>query len=167
MESWMGASWADLAFVVLGGVAMYVTTIVGVRLAGRRTIAQLSAFDLVITVALGSLVANTIASDDPSYAQGATALVTLLALQVAIGWSGRRIPALRRLLVFEPEVIVRDGTTRLPTGITTSQLTEEELDSRLRQQGVFDRSDLALVVLEPTGDLSIRRSGDLPGEAWR
>lgn len=159
METWIGSSVADIAFVALGAVAMYVTTVVGVRLAGRRTIAQLSAFDLVITVALGSLVANTAVSEDPSYVQGATALITLLSLQVGIGWLRKRIPLLRRLVVFAPEVVVRDGVTQLPTGLMTSQLTEDELASRLRQQGVFDRSGLAVVILEPTGQVSVRRQG--------
>ncbi len=157
MDSWIASSWNDVAFVALGGVAMYITTIIGVRLAGRRTISQLSAFDLLITVALGSLVAGTIASESQSYAEGATALVTLLTLQVGTGWLRSRIPALRRLLVFEPEVVVRDGETDLPKGLTSSQLTDEELDSLLRQQGVFDRSQLAVVILEPTGQLSLRR----------
>jgi uncharacterized membrane protein YcaP (DUF421 family) len=52
---------------------------------------------------------------------------------------------------------VRDGHLRLPTGLGSSQLSEGELRSRLREQGVFDDARLAVVILEPTGRISVRR----------
>lgn len=159
MAQWFGASWSTIGFVAASTLAMYVTLLAAVRLAGRRTVAQLSAFDVIVTVALGTLLSSTVVTAEPSYAQSTTAIVTLLALQVTVAAVRRRSSRVQRLLEFEPEVVVRDGAVHLPTGLTSSQLSEGELRSRLRQQGVFDTSDLAVVVLEPSGRISVVRHG--------
>lgn len=153
----LGSSWDVIGTVALSTLAIYVTAVVTVRLAGRRTVAQLSAFDAVVTIALGSVIATTAVSGTTSYVEGATAFVVLLALQVSVAWLRRRSPLLRRLLEFEPEIVVRDGEGRLPRGPWTSQLTEDELWSRLRQQGVFHPEEVTLAVLEPNGALSVVR----------
>jgi uncharacterized membrane protein YcaP (DUF421 family) len=169
IAEWFGASWQTIGFVVLGTVSMYLTLFVAVRLAGRRTIAQLSAFDVLITVALGTLLSSTVVSPEPSYAAATTAVVTLLALQVIVAALRRRSRLAQRILEFEPEVVVRDGRVHLPTGLASSQLSEGELRSRLRQHGIFDDEPLAIVVLEPSGRISVQRrlepgSTLLPGE---
>ncbi len=58
MKEWFVASWDVVGFVVLSTVAMYLSVLIGVRIAGRRTLAQLSAFDAVVTIALGSIGAD-------------------------------------------------------------------------------------------------------------
>ncbi|HVL06253.1 MAG TPA: YetF domain-containing protein [Acidimicrobiales bacterium] len=155
MDEWLGASWRTVGYVVVGTVATYLSTIIAIRLAGRRTVAQLSSFDIVVTVAIGSLVASTAASNDPSYVQGMTALVTLLLLQVGIAALRQRSATLRRILDFQPETVVDHGRVDLPAGPLTSQITSEELRSKLRQKGVFDLDSVTLVVVEPTGHLSV------------
>ncbi|CAN5760390.1 DUF421 domain-containing protein [soil metagenome] len=157
MSEWFGASWATVGYVVAGTVVMYASAVVGVRLAGRRTLAQMSAYDAVITVALGTLVSSVAVSSDPSYGQGVTALMTLLALQMFLGVLRRRSRWVRRTMDFRPEVVVRDGRMELPEGVSTSQLTESELRAHLRQQGVVDFHGLALVVLEPQGGFTVVR----------
>ena len=156
MDEWLGASWRTVGCVVVGTVATYLSTIIAIRLAGRRTVAQLSSFDIVVTVAIGSLVASTAASNDPSYVQGMTALVTLLLLQVGIAALRQRSATLRRILDFQPETVVDHGRVDLPAGPMTSQITSEELQSKLRQHGVFDLDTVTLVVIEPTGQLSVQ-----------
>ncbi|MFP5370072.1 MAG: DUF421 domain-containing protein, partial [Actinomycetes bacterium] len=157
MSEWFGVSWATIGYVVAGTAAMYGSTLVAVRIAGRRTVARLSAFDLIITTAIGSLLASACVSADPSYAQATTALVTLLLLQMAVAAARRRFPAVARLLEFEPRVVLRDGDVDLDRGLFGAQLTRAELESALRSQGVFDLSSVRLVVLEPTGEFSVAR----------
>lgn len=157
MSEWFGASWATIGYVVAGTAAAYGSTLLAVRIAGRRTVARLSAFDLIITIAIGSLLASACVSADPSYAQATTALVTLLLLQMAVAAARRRFPAVARLLEFEPRVVLRDGDVDLDRGLFGAQLTRSELESALRSQGVFDLSSVRLVVLEPTGEFSVAR----------
>ena len=164
MSDWFGASWATIAYVAASTTAIYCSALLAIRIAGRRTVARLSAFDIVITIALGSLMASTAASRDPSYAQGATALVTLLVLQVVAAGLRQRFALVRRLLDFAPCVVVRDGELRLPSTPLGPQMSEDELFSRLREQGVFNLDGVRVVIIEPTGGVSVEHSGERRGQ---
>lgn len=158
MGEWFGSSWSTVGWVAASTVAIYATTVVAVRLAGRRTVAQISAFDVVVTIALGSIVATTAVSSTASYAQGATAVATLLVLQVAVGALRVRYPTLSRVLDFRPQVVARDGAVDLSRHPFGPQLTEEEVRSKLREHGVFDLSSVTVVIMEPTGGMSTSTS---------
>jgi len=162
VSQWFGASWQTITYVVTGTVAMYLSTLIAARIAGRRTLAQLSAFDTIVTIAIGSLLASTSVSRDPSYVQGLSVLVTLLALQLVVAAARRRSPVVRRLVEFEPELVVRDGEVSLRTNPLGAQLTRGELESALRRHGVFDLSQARIVVLEPSGKLSVAVEGRAP-----
>ncbi len=155
MSEWFGASWGTIGGVVAGTVAMYCSTLASARIAGRRTLAQLSAFDAIITIAIGSLLATTSVSREVSYAQGMAALAALLGLQLAVAAGRRRFPLFRRLVEFEPQLAVRDGELHLDKSPFGAQLTRAELESALREHGVFDLTKACLVVLEPTGKVSV------------
>ncbi len=122
MRDWFVAAWTDVAAVIVGTIAMYLSTLIAIRVAGRRTLARLSAFDVIPTVAIGTLLASTVVSKDPSYLQGLTALVTLLALQVLVGAVRQRSALMRKLVDFEPEVIAENGHERLRGHMLGAQL---------------------------------------------
>lgn len=155
---WFGSTWRTVAFVAANTAAIYFTSLVAVRIAGRRTISQLSAFDVVVTIALGSIIATTAVSSDPSYIEGATAVVTLLAVQLVVAAVRLRSSTARRVIDFRPQIVVRDGNVELPSGIFKAQLSPDELYAKLRVAGVPDVDEIRLVLLEPTGELSILRN---------
>lgn len=155
MSTWFGSTWSTVGFVMLSTTATYASAVVSVRLAGRRTLAQMSAFDAVITIALGSIVATTAVSAATSYAEGMTAVVTLLVLQVALAWARRRWPALQPVVEARAEVVADRGRMSLPHGLTTSQMTGDELRARLRQSGHADPPPAGIVVLEADGKVSV------------
>jgi uncharacterized membrane protein YcaP (DUF421 family) len=130
-------------------------------------VAQLSAFDIVVTIALGSLIASTAASRDPSYLEGSTAIATLLTLQVAAAALRQRFKPVRRLLDFSPWVVVRDGEVRLPVTPFGPQMTPDELFSKLREMDVSDLQTVRLVVIEPTGGVSVVRQGQDSGDTFQ
>lgn len=151
MNEWFWASWETIGFVAASTAAIYATMFVSVRIAGRRSLSQLSAFDAVVTVALGSTLASTALSSDAAYLQGATVIATLLVLQVTIAAARQRWALARRVIDFPPEEVVVDGELTLPTSPWSSQLSEDELRSLLRQKGYFDLDRLRVVLLEPSG----------------
>ncbi|MDP9071472.1 MAG: DUF421 domain-containing protein [Actinomycetota bacterium] len=166
MGEWFGASWSTIGWVSASTAAIYLSALLAVRLAGRRTLAQMSAFDVVVTIALGTLVSSTALSNTPSYLQGMAALVTLLVLQVLLATIRQRVPQLRRYLDFSPETVVRKGAPELSASPFSAQMTEGELLSKLRQHGVFELESARLVILEPTGQLTVvGRDADLAGDA--
>jgi len=88
-------SWADLVPVVFVRGAAYILLILLVRLSGKRSLSQLNAFDFIVTVALGSILATTLLTADVSLAEGVTALILLLGLQFIVTLLSVHWPRLR------------------------------------------------------------------------
>jgi uncharacterized membrane protein YcaP (DUF421 family) len=96
------ASWSDLVRLLAVGAAAYLTLVLVLRLAGKRTLAKLNAFDFVVTVALGSTLATILLNDQVSWADGATALTLLAGLQLLVAWRSSPVPRLRIVVTSEP-----------------------------------------------------------------
>lgn len=79
-EALLGRSWEPLR-VLLVGVLSYAVLVATIRVAGNRTLAKMNAFDLIVTVALGSTLASILTSKSVAFVEGASALVLLVALQ--------------------------------------------------------------------------------------
>ena len=155
MDLALWSSWEQLAGTAVATAIVYVCAVAAVRIAGRRTLTQLSAYDVVVTIAIGSLVASTALPSDATVADGVVVLLTFLLLQVLTSAARQRSATVRRVLDFRPEVVVADGAVDLRSAPWTAQLTLSELESRLRQSGVGDLSQARLAVLEPTGKLTV------------
>lgn len=143
--------------VAATAAALYVTAFVAVRIAGRRTVSQLSAFDALITITLGSILAGAMVSDPPSYGRGAIAVGTLLVLQLALGALRQRVPRLRRILDFAPDTVYDERGEHLDGSPFGAQLTSDELDGAVRTQGLTSRDTVSTIVLEPSGSMSVLR----------
>ena len=157
--SW-GAPLEQVLNVALLSAALYISVFIAVRIAGRRTVSQMSAFDVVVTIAIGSLIATTLLSSDVSFTIGLTAIVTLLAVQQLVAMVRQRIPVLANVLDFQPELVFSDGKPQLRQHPFAAQLTEAELKTQLRQQGIGGFDSVDIVILEPNGQVSVWRSGD-------
>lgn len=146
-------------------VVVYVVAVVAVRLAGRRTLAQMSAFDVVVTIAIGSIVASMTLPSQASVADGVAVLLTLLFLQVVVAAARQRSPLVQRILDFAPEVVVRDGDVHVGRSPSSAQLTRAELETLLRQKGLTTTAEASVVVLEPTGRVPMLAREDDDGAA--
>ena len=91
-------SWNSVGRVAVTAVMAYVALIGFLRISGKRTLSKLNAFDLVVTVALGSTLATVILSKDIALADGLLALGLLIGLQYAVAWLSVRATIFRRLL---------------------------------------------------------------------
>jgi uncharacterized membrane protein YcaP (DUF421 family) len=158
-------SWSDLFRVAVIGTSAYVTVVVVLRLAGKRTLAKLNAFDLVVTVALGSTLATILLSSDVSWTEGALALLVLALLQSLVAWVTVRRPTLRQVVTSRPTLLVRNGRP-LPVAMRSVRVSEDEIRQAVRASGTGDLSSIAAVVLESDGSLSVipaSKAGDWSG----
>lgn len=147
-------SWPELFRVVVVGAAAYVFLIVTMRVSGKRTLSQMNAFDFIVTVALGSTLATILLSTDVSWAEGATALVLLAALQALVAWLSTRWSAFRRTVTSRPVIIVSAGAINVDA-MRANRLTESQLMQAVRSGGFGAMSGVGAVVLEPNGMLSV------------
>jgi uncharacterized membrane protein YcaP (DUF421 family) len=146
-------------------VTAYVALIVMLRLSGKRTLAKMHAFDLVVTIALGSTLASIITSDRLPLANGLLALALLIVLQYTVAWASVRWPAFRRVVKSEPTLLLHHGTM-LDQALRRSRVTPDEVLAAVRDAGVPRLADVGAVVLEPDGSFSVligQRSTDQHG----
>ncbi|WP_324277971.1 DUF421 domain-containing protein [Blastococcus brunescens] len=147
-------SWSDLVRVLVVGASAYVTVVLVLRLSGKRTLAKLNAFDLVVTVALGSTLATILLSSDVSWTEGALALALLAVLQTAVAWVTSHWPVARKWVTARPTLLLRDGSPIEPA-MRSERVSMDEVRQAVRASGSGDVSSVAAVVLESDGSLSI------------
>ncbi|MGK5498133.1 DUF421 domain-containing protein [Streptomyces sp. URMC 125] len=147
-------SWYDLLRVAVMATCAYAAAIAVVRLSGKRTLAQMNAFDLVVTVALGSTLATILLTSTVSLAEGALALTLLAALQFTGAWLAVRSGRFRRLVKAEPTLLLSDGRL-LTEAMARQRVTAGEVRQAIRSQGVGAVEDVAAVVLETDGKFSV------------
>ncbi|MFL1463791.1 DUF421 domain-containing protein [Roseococcus sp. DSY-14] len=148
--------WGLLRVLVVGGLA-YVALVALLRVTGKRTLAKMSAFDLVVTVALGSTLATVLLSGDVALAEGLAGFVLLALLQMAIAWGCVRSARLRQLVKSEPCLLLREGQF-LHAAMRQERVTEDEVRAALRGAGLSRLEDAAAVVLETDGSFSVLRA---------
>lgn len=161
-------SWSGLARVLLVGALAYLALVAILRISGKRTLAKMNAFDLVVTVALGSTLATVLLSKDVALAEGVLAFALLAALQFVVAATSRRSRAVEALAKAEPRVLLADGRFR-DEALAAERVTADEVRAAVRGAGLGDLALVAAVVLETDGSLSViaaERAGDgsaLPG----
>lgn len=129
------------------------------RISGKRTLSKMNAFDLVVTVALGSTLATILLSKDVSLAQGLLALALLVGLQFVISWSAVRAQWVRAIVTGEPVLLAHRGRL-LATALRRARVTEEEIKAAARSAGLAGLQDAEAIVLETDGSFSVVRRTD-------
>ncbi len=147
-------SWSDVLRILLVGPAAYVTLVLVLRASGKRTLSQLNAFDFIVTVALGSTLATILLSSDVAWAEGLTALALLATLQFLVAWVSSRWPRARSFVTAKPVALVRDGELQ-DDQLRRNRLTASGVRQAVRSSGLGDLSDVAAVVLETNGTMSV------------
>lgn len=148
------SSWTSLLRLVVVGVPLYVGLVVFLRISGKRTLSKMNAFDLVVTVALGSVLATTLLSKQAALLDGLAALVLLIVLQYAITWTSVRSPYVRRLVKNRPRILALRGELHAEA-LRRERVTEDELAAAIRDSGLADIEATFAVLLETDGTISV------------
>ena len=147
-----------MEIVIRAGV-MFVFLWLVTRAVGKRELAQLSAFELVLLVTMGDLVQQGITQEDYSVSGGMLTIGTFALLSVALSYTSWRFPRSRPVLEGQPVVVVRAGETQERV-LAYERLPVSELLEAARKEGIRDLEEVDLAVLENDGSISFfRRSG--------
>lgn len=158
--------WLELVRVLVVGVLAYITLIVLLRVSGKRTLSKMNAFDLVVTVALGSTLATILLSKDVALAEGVLAFALLVSLQFLIAWVSVRSATVRSLVKAEPSLLLHRGQFLLKA-MKAERVTEDEVRAAVRAQGVATLEEVEAVVLETDGSFNVvlKQSNAKPASA--
>jgi uncharacterized membrane protein YcaP (DUF421 family) len=135
---------------LLRPVIVYLVLVLLLRLFGKRELAQLNPFDLVVLLSLSNTVQNAIIGDDNSITGGIVGAVGLLGINWLVVRTLYSSPRLTRMLEGGSTVLVRDGKID-HKAIRRESLTHEELMEVIHRQGFEHLSQVRQCVLEPNG----------------
>jgi uncharacterized membrane protein YcaP (DUF421 family) len=159
MENIFFDNWQTLwRTLIIGGFA-YLTLLLLLRISGRRTLSKMNAFDLVVTVSLGSTLATILLNKDVALAEGALALALLIGMQFIVTWTSVRVSWFKKLITGEPALLFYQGQ-HLSAALKHSRVTREEIKAAARAAGFDDLSDIGAIVLETDGSFSVLKKGD-------
>ena len=139
-----------LAEKIIRPVIVYLFLVVFLRIFGKRELAQLNPFDLVVLLSLSNTVQNAMIGDDNSVSGGVVGAFSLLAINWVLAWILYRAPKATKVLSGEPSTLVQDGVVD-EAEMKKQSLTHEDLISVLNKNGFNDPADVQACVLEPNG----------------
>jgi uncharacterized membrane protein YcaP (DUF421 family) len=151
-------SWFALLRIFLVGVLAYAGLVALLRISGKRTLAKMNAFDLVITVALGSSLATVLLSKDIALVEGLFAFALLCTLQFAMSFAAVRSRRFRQAIKSEPALLFRRGQY-LRSAMRRERVSRDEIRAAIRAAGMLDVNAVQAVVLETDGTMSVLNGG--------
>ncbi len=134
-------------------VLVYVFLVVSLRLAGKRELAQLNPFDLVVLLTLSNTVQNAIIGDDNSVSGGVLGASTLLLVNYLVVRYLYRHETLDRLVEGDATILIEHGTV-LAANCRNELITLTELEAAAHKQGFATLDEVDRAVLEPGGSIS-------------
>ena len=138
---------------ILRPMVVYGFLIVGLRLAGKRELAQLNPFDLVVLLTLSNTVQNAIIGDDNSVTGGLLGAATLLVINYFVVRFLSRHQDLDRLIEGDSDVLIENGQIK-GDRLQKELITLPELETAAHKQGFASLAEVERAVLEPGGTLS-------------
>ncbi|QDS91748.1 hypothetical protein FF011L_04830 [Roseimaritima multifibrata] len=158
--------WAPVVRTLVLGTIGYAALILILRVSGKRTLSKMNAFDFIVTIALGSTLASALTSQSVSLVQGITALGLLVLLQLVSTWLAVRYRWYSKLVKSEPALVFFQGRC-LREAMKKQRVTKEEILAAMRQSKIAQPSEVAAVVIETEGTLSVIPEGPASAEELR
>jgi len=156
----MSVPWHDMFYLqlpilekLLRPVCVYLFLLVGLRLAGKRELAQLNPFDLIVLLTLSNTVQNAIIGDDNTVTGGILGAAMLLLVNYLVVRFVHRHHALEKLVEGSRDYVIRRGHV-LQTHLDKELMSRAELTAAAHRQGISSLAEVESAVLEPTGTIT-------------
>ena len=138
---------------VVRPVLVYLFLVIGLRLAGKRELAQLNAFDLVVLLTLSNTVQNAIIGADNSLLGGVIGATTLLVFNFIVVRFAFTHPRVERFIQGDADMLMRNGTV-IAERLRAEGVTVGELEAAARRQGFPSLRDVDKAILEASGGVT-------------
>ncbi|AKF53227.1 MULTISPECIES: DUF421 domain-containing protein [Pseudomonas] len=140
---------------VLRAAAIYFVLMVLFRIAGRRSLTDLTTFDFVLLLIIGEATQQALLGDDFSVTNAILIISTLIAIDVGFSLAKRRSKRLAKFLDGGPTVIVEDGKP-LTQRMREARISESDVMEAARTtQGIVEMKDIRYAIIERNGEISV------------
>lgn len=144
------------AEIVVRGTAIFWFIFLLFRLVVRRDIGAIGIADVMLLVLIADAASNGMSGGYDSITDGCILIATIAGWSYVLDWLSFHFSVIRRLVQPPPQALIRDGKTQRKA-MRSELITLEELQSKLRQQGIENVSDVKLAYLEEDGEISVLR----------
>ena len=138
---------------VIRTVILYLLLMVAMRLMGKRQLGELQPSELVVTLLLSDLAAVPMQENGLPLLNGVLPILVLIGLELLLSGLMLKSPAAAKLVAGSPVPIIRDGVMDA-AALRRLRMTVEDLEEALRQQSVFDLSQVQYAIAETNGHIS-------------
>ncbi|HTN31177.1 MAG TPA: YetF domain-containing protein [Pseudomonas sp.] len=140
---------------VLRAASIYVALLVLFRLAGRRSLAEITPFDLILLLIIGEATQQALLGDDFSITNSVLVISTLVTIDIGLSMLKLRSRTVARWLDGTPTLVVENGRP-LKARMAEARLQEDDILQAARQgQGLERMDQIKYAILEPNGKISI------------
>ena len=143
-----------MSVVLIRSLILYIVVIFGVRLMGKRQLGELQPSELVITILISNIATLPLEDTSIPLILGILPILTLVCFEALMSWVTLKSLRMRRIISGRPKIVVRDGQIEQAT-MQDLRLSVDDLMTALRQQQVFDISQVQFAVMETTGTISV------------
>lgn len=143
--------------VVLSALGIYLAFLILVRIFGVRVLTGMGTFDVVVVITVGAVAGRVILGHPPTLAAGVIGLACLFAMEAAFGEMRRTVRG--HQWINSGPVLLMAGEEMLERNMRFAHVTKRELSAALRHAGVRHPREVACVVFESTGRISVLRRG--------
>ena len=140
--------------IILRGSVIYITLFILLRVVLKRQTGSLGMTDLLLITLIADASQNAMAGEYQSVSSGIILVSTIIFWSYALDWLGYKFPWVGRLIEPPPLPLIKDGTL-LRKNMRRELITEEELMSQLRQQGLDDVGKVKEAFMESDGHISV------------
>jgi uncharacterized membrane protein YcaP (DUF421 family) len=153
-SSMFGLDHLSVVEKILRPLLIYAFLVIGLRLAGKRELAQMNPLDLIVLLTLSNTVQNAIIGNDNSVTGGVIGAITLLSANFWLNRFSYEHPKVDRLLSGEPVPLISNGVVQ-EQNLHRETISVEELAAVVRKQGLRGLDDVEIAMLETSGTISI------------
>ncbi|AGB41095.1 putative membrane protein [Halobacteroides halobius DSM 5150] len=133
---------------------IYFVILLAMRLMGKREVGELTPFDLVGSIMIAELGVLVIETEDASILEGLIPIFTLAGIEIIISYFTLKSSFMRELINGNPSILIKNGEIMVEE-MRSSRYTIHDLLAQLRENGIFNISDVEFAVLENSGQLTV------------
>lgn len=140
---------------IIRGAFVYFFLLLIFRISGRRTLANISTFDFVLTLIISESVQQAMIDSDNSITNAVLLVITLVGLDILLGELEKRFPRLRPIISGSPITILRNGKL-MKERMTKERVGEDDiLEAAREKHGLHELSEIDFAVIEASGGISV------------
>jgi len=162
MEKLLFDSWDSVLHTCICALLSYFTLFFFIRIAGKRTLSKLTAFDFVVTITLGSTLSSMMLGKTP-LVEGSLVLALMIVLQYLFAFTARKSKTMEKLINSKPVLLYYEGNF-LEDEMLREAVTKEEIYAAVRKFRIYNLDEVRAVVMEINGELTVVKGKEASNE---